>query len=304
MDLTPLFTTLNESQWQEKLAFFKENYSPCRLCPRQCEVKRAEDKPGVCRALKEVKIASYNLHHGEEPPVSGSRGSGTLFFSGCTLKCLFCQNYPISHLFNGTFYSIEQLSGLMLHLQEQGAHNINLVSPSPYLYHFTAALYQAKQKGLNIPIAYNTSGYERPEIIKMLKGLVDVYMPDLKYIDNGLSRKFSGVNDYFSYAYPTILEMYDQVGELQLDGEGIAQRGMLVRHLILPQQVENSKQMLKCMAESPFKQCHLSLMSQYFPAHKAGKTQGIERRLFPEEYVEVKEYALDLGFDNGWFQDL
>jgi putative pyruvate formate lyase activating enzyme len=300
----PFYRELTEDHWQDKIALLKENFSPCRLCPRQCKTIRQENNPGICQAGRDVKIASYNLHQGEEPPISGTKGSGTLFFSGCTLKCKFCQNYPISHLYNGTFYSIEELSGLMLNLQERGAHNINLVSPTPYLAHFVEALYFASQQGLEIPIAYNTSGYELPGIIKILEGLIDIYMPDLKYMDNNLAKTFSGVSNYFEFDYPTLVEMYRQVGNLILDEDGIAKKGMILRHLILPGQIENSKRALKCMAESSFKDCHLSLMSQYFPAHKAMETPGLQRRILPEEYREVKEYALELGFNKGWFQDM
>jgi len=241
---------------------------------------------------------------GEEPPITGSCGSGTIFFSGCTLKCVFCQNYPISHLFNGTVYTIEQLARIMLNLQKRGAHNINLVSPTPYLYHFVAALDIAAQNGLNIPIAYNTSGYERPEIIRLLDGLIDIYMPDIKYVDENLPRRFSGVSDYFQFDYPAVMEMFDQVGELQTDPNGVAQRGLIIRHLILPGEIENSKAVLKIIADSPFKTCHLSLMSQYFPAYKAADTTGINRRLTEAEYEEVKDFALRLGLETGWFQDL
>lgn len=300
----PLYSQLSEDQWLQKLDYFKRAYSPCILCPRNCGARRGQGKAGVCQAVNDVKIASSNLHHGEEPPISGERGSGTLFFSGCTLKCLFCQNFPISHLFNGIFYSLEELAGLMLNLQERGAHNINLVSPTPYLYHFAAALRIAASKGLTIPIAYNTSGYERSETITMLEGLVDVYMPDLKYIDGNIAKKYSGVGDYFEHAYPTILEMYRQVGELQLDGNGMAKKGMLVRHLILPGEVDNSLRVLETISRSPFRECHLSLMSQYFPAHRASEIPCIQRRLEPGEYSRVKSFALDSGFSNGWFQDL
>jgi putative pyruvate formate lyase activating enzyme len=283
MDLSgrclPLYTHLSEERWREKFSFFQVAYGSCTLCPRGCGARRDQDEAGVCQAVKSVKIASFNLHHGEEPPVSGSRGSGTLFFSGCTLKCLFCQNYPISHLFNGIFYSIEELAGLMLNLQERGAHNINLVSPTPYLYHFVRGLYLARGKGLTIPIAYNTSGYERTGVIAMLEGVVDVYMPDLKYIDGSTAQKYSGVSNYFEQAFPAILEMYRQVGGLETDEKGIANKGMLVRHLILPGEVENSKRVLETIARSPFADCHLSLMSQYFPAHKAPEVPGIGGRL-------------------------
>lgn len=254
--------------------------------------------------MREVKIASYNLHYGEEPPVSGTRGSGTVFFSGCPMKCVFCQNYPISHLFNGRFYSIEELADIFLNLQERGAHNINFVSPTPYLYHIARALHIARGKGLEIPIVYNTSGYERPEIIKALNHVVDVYMPDLKYHDNSLSAAFSEVSDYFENAYPAIEEMFRQTGELQMDEKGIACQGMILRHLILPGQVENSKEVLEIISQSPFKKASLSLMNQYFPAYQAAEIPGINRRIRPKEYEEVKAYALSLGLTNGWFQEL
>ena len=279
-------------------------YSPCRLCPRQCRAERDKNQPGVCGALKDVKIASYNIHTGEEPPVSGTCGSGTVFFSGCTLKCVFCQNYPISHLFNGKFYSIEELATIFLELQGRGAHNINLVTATPYLYHFAQALSLARKEGLSIPIVYNTSGYERLEIIKSLSHLIDVYMPDLKYVDDDIARKYTGVSNYFEYAYPAVVEMFNQVGELQCDDHGIARKGVILRHLILPGNMENSKKVLRTIAESPFKASHLSLMSQYFPAYQASQHGEINRRLFLEEYREVKEYALGLGFSRGWFQDM
>ena len=298
------YQNLSPSEWNEKIKFLEENYSPCRLCPRQCRAQRTKNKTGVCAAGKDVKVASFNLHHGEEPPVSGTRGSGTIFFSGCTMKCVFCQNYPISHLFNGTYYTIEQLARLFLNLQERGAHNINFVSPTPYLYHAVSALYSAAKQGLTIPIVYNTSGYERAEIIKTLTGVIDVYMPDLKYHDNSISPLYSGVDDYFQVAFPALEEMFRQVGRLLVDDDEIAIKGMILRHLILPGHVENSKKVLKIIAESSFKECHLSLMGQYFPAYKAVEIPGINRRILPAEYEEVKGYALSLGFSNGWFQSI
>jgi putative pyruvate formate lyase activating enzyme len=301
--MTPLYKNLSEQEWQDKIDFFKTNYSPCCLCPRQCRADRENNKAGVCGALKDVKVASYNIHTGEEPPVSGTGGSGTVFFSGCTLKCVFCQNYPISHLLNGQFYSIQELADIFLNLQERGVHNINLVTAAPYLYHFVHALYLAQKNGLTIPIVYNTSGYERREIIIALKDLLDVYMPDLKYVDRDMSRKYTGVDNYFEYAYPAAAEMFNQVGLLQMDEKGIAVKGFILRHLILPGHIENSKKVLGIIADSPFKDCHLSLMSQYFPTHKASEHPEINRRLSLEEYREVEEYSLQLNFSNGWFQD-
>jgi putative pyruvate formate lyase activating enzyme len=296
------YENLSDTEWTEKIEFLKENYSPCRLCPRQCRAERKENKQGVCGAMSNAKVASFNLHHGEEPPVSGDRGSGTIFFSGCPMKCVFCQNYPISHLANGTFYTTEELAGLFLNLQERGAHNINFVSPTPYLYHTASAIHIASKQGLTIPIVYNTSGYERPEIIKALKGLIDVYMPDLKYHDNSISPLYSGISDYFQYAFPALEEMFKQVGKLLVDENGIAVKGMILRHLLLPGHIKNSKKVLKIIAESSFKDSHLSLMGQYFPAHKAVDMPGINRRVYPDEYSQVKDYALSLGFSNGWFQ--
>ena len=198
------YLSLSADAWRSKREFFAGQLHACRLCPRQCGADRQNNHPGVCRAVRDVKIASHNLHFGEEPPISGSRGSGTVFFSGCTLNCIFCQNYPLSQLFHGEFYALEQLAGIFLDLQKRGAHNINLVSPTPYLSHVVAALEIASRQGLNIPLVYNTSGYERADVIAQLEGIVDIYLPDLKYGPGADSRQLgltlSGVNDYFENA--------------------------------------------------------------------------------------------------------
>jgi putative pyruvate formate lyase activating enzyme len=298
----PLYSSLSNAEFEKKITFFKHNYSPCNLCPRRCGVDRSQKKPGACRAVDEVKIASYNLHFGEEPPISGKKGSGVIFFSGCTLACLFCQNYPISHLFNGKFYSIEELGEIFLNLQARGAHNINLVSPTPYLYHIVKALKIASEKGLEIPIVYNTGGYERVEILKKLKNVIDIYLPDFKYHDDSLSFKFSGVKNYVENAFSAFREMYAQVGDLIVDKNEIGVKGVIIRHLILPGFIGNSKKVLKKIADSPFGDIHLSLMSQYFPAYKATEHREINRRLHSQEYEQVKEYALSLNFSKGWFQ--
>ena len=300
----PLYKELSEKKWKETIDFFRINHSPCNLCPRTCFAEREKNKQGVCHALKRVKIASFNLHFGEEPPISGVNGSGTVFFSGCTLKCVFCQNYPISQLANGTFYSIEDLSGIFLYLQKRGAHNINLVSPTPYLFHIVKALWLSQKSGLNIPVVYNSSGYERQEVVKRLDKIVDVYMPDFKYYNDRLSLKFSGVKNYYENAKNAIEEMFRQTGEWVLDHEGIAHKGVLIRHLILPGQIEDSRKVLKTIAENGFKNVYLSLMSQYFPAYNASGFSEICRRVSEKEYLEIKRYAISLGFSNGWFQDM
>lgn len=297
------YRRLTQPDWKSRIAFFEKSYSPCQLCPRECGAMRARHISGVCQADQKAKIASFNLHFGEEPPISGSAGSGTIFFSGCTLKCCFCQNYPISQLNNGEYYDIAQLADIMCYLQKKGAQNINLVSPTPYLYQFVKALHMASQKGLSIPVVYNTSGYERVNIIKNLENLVDIYMPDLKYSNNQIALQFSGIKNYVENALNSIFEMFRQVGALIMDKEGRGIRGVLIRHLILPGQVQNSKEVLKSMAENGLTESYLSLMSQYFPAYQAVDTD-INRRITADEYRDVKQYALELGFNNGWFQDI
>ena len=304
----PAYRALDAAAWARKNDFFAACFSPCRLCPRQCGAERAQGRPGVCHGERDARIAAHNLHFGEEPPISGERGSGTVFFSGCTLSCLFCQNYPISQLAHGESYSIEQLAGIFLSLQKRGAHNINLVSPTPYLRHVVGALEIASARGLDIPIVYNASGYERVEVVEQLEGIVDIYLPDLKYgpgeSSGRLGLTLSGVSDYSGQALPALREMFRQTGPLQLDGEGIAVRGMVIRHLIIPGQTENSLDVLRAIAASPFRGAWLSLMSQYFPAHLAPGRPPFDRRLLPEEYREVRDEALRLGLEDGWFQEM
>lgn len=304
----PAYRALDAAAWGRKNDFFAARFSPCRLCPRQCGAERAQGRPGVCHAGRDVRIAAHNLHFGEEPPISGQRGSGTVFFSGCTLSCLFCQNYPISQLAHGEAFSIEQLAGIFLSLQKRGAHNINLVSPTPYLRHVVGALEIASARGLNIPFVYNASGYERAEVIAQLEGIVDIYLPDLKYGPTDDSRQLglalSGVRDYFEQAFPALQEMFRQAGPLQLDGEGIAVRGMVIRHLIIPGHTANSIAALRAMAASPFRGAWLSLMSQYFPAHLALRRPPFDRRLQAGEWQEVRDEALRLGLEDGWFQEM
>ncbi len=301
----PLYQTLTPGQWENKTRFLEQHFSPCRLCPRECGALRRDNRAGVCGAVRDVKVASFNLHHGEEPPITGDRGSGTIFFSGCPMKCVFCQNFPISHLFNGKFYSIEALAGLFLDLQARGAHNINFVSPSPYLYHAVAALRIACEKGLTIPVVYNTSGYEKPDIIRCLDGVVDIYLPDLKYHRGSLlERRYSGITGYFEYAYPAVEEMFRQVGHLAVDEEGLGVKGLIIRHLLLPGGIDNSRKVLDIIMGSPFKDAFLSIMCQYFPAYRAVDIPEINRAVSEEEYDLLMEHAFELEIQNGWFQDL
>ncbi len=304
----PSYLKLNGAQWAAKEEHFQTALRSCTLCPRQCRAERSSGQAGVCQAAGEARIASHNLHHGEEPPISGSRGSGTVFFSGCTLKCVFCQNFPISQLNHGSSCSVAGLAAIFVALQKRGAHNINLVSPTPYLPHVVSALRLAAAGGLKIPLVYNTSGWERPEVIAQLEGLVDVWLPDLKYSGSShgreLGKRLSAAPDYFGSAFPAIAEMFRQSGLLQLDEEGLAVRGLIVRHLIVPGEADNSIEVLQAFRRGPFRDAHLALMSQYFPAHRASCIPGIDRPLRREEYERVKAAALDLGVENGWFQDM
>ncbi len=299
-----LYQHLKESSWNRKEEYFKNNFSLCRLCPRECGAERAKDRKGICMAGEKLRIAANNLHFGEEPPISGIRGSGTVFFSGCTLKCIFCQNFPISQLNNGEEYSVDELAEILIKLQERGAHNINLVSPTPYLYHFVSALRIAAGKGLNIPVVFNSGGYERVEIIKELEGIIDVYMPDFKYSDQEISKKYSGIQDYPDIAFLAISEMYRQVGSLITNEEDIAVKGLIIRHLILPDETENSIKVLKSIGGSIFSNSYLSLMSQFFPAYKASNNRNLKRRITSEEYEKVKSAAIREKVLNGWFQDI
>jgi putative pyruvate formate lyase activating enzyme len=304
----PSYLDLDAADWRRRRDFFAGRLSPCRLCPRQCGAERVAGRAGVCQAGPDVTVAAHNLHFGEEPPISGQRGSGTVFFSGCTLRCLFCQNYPISQLAHGEAHSIAALAGIFLSLQKRGAHNVNLVSPTPYLYHVVAALEIAVAQGLTIPLVYNTSGFERAEVVAQLQGIVDVYLPDLKYGPSESARRLglelSGVKDYFDFAVPAIVEMLRQTGPPALDDEGIAVRGTVIRHLIIPGHAANSIEVLRTIAAGPLRGAWLSLMSQYFPAHRAPGRPPFDRRLRPDEWRLVRDEALRLGLEDGWFQEM
>ncbi len=298
------YNKIDAEAWEEKIRFFKSNFSQCKLCPRECGAQRESGVPGVCHAGKDLRIASYNIHNGEEPPISGRNGSGAVFFSGCTMKCVFCQNFPISQFNNGRNYSINELSEIFLELEKRGAHNINLVSPTPYLFHIVKALRIASDNGLEIPVVYNSGGYEKVSIIRELNNIVDIYMPDFKYSDADLAKRFSGVVNYPKIAFEAISEMYRQTGSLMIDKDGIAVRGIIIRHLILPGHILNSKNILKKIGRSKLKDAYLSLMSQFFPAYNSTTDEYLSRKLVPEEYEDVRSYAISEKLEKGWFQDI
>lgn len=274
----------------------------CDLCPRACGADRKNAKPGYCGVGSLPRIASINLHPWEEPPISGTRGSGTIFFSGCTLRCIFCQNYPISQLGVGREVSEDDLASGMLDLQNKGAHNINLVTSTHQMPAVVCALVKAARRGLRIPLVYNSSGYESLEILSLLDGIVDVYLPDIKYSDPGIAKKYSGAADYVSCNREALVEMWRQTGPLLTDAQGIALRGMMVRHLVLPENLSGSGECLSFLAGRMGPQVWVSLMNQYFPAHKGASTPPLDRKVTPEEYEAAFAAMIDVGILNGFAQ--
>jgi putative pyruvate formate lyase activating enzyme len=285
---------------------FSEQLSRCECCPRRCGVNRRAGQTGFCKVGGDILLSHAGLHFGEEPPISGTRGSGTIFFAGCNLRCVFCQNWQISQEFQNSkvrTLTTGELADEMLRLQSEGAHNINFVSPSHMIYQMADAIQAARQKGLTVPVVYNSNGYDSVAALRQIRGLVDIYLPDIKYMDNALGRKFSSADDYADVIAGVLREMLDQVGLLELDDDGVAVRGLLVRHLVLPGQLENSKACLKFLAElSP--EISVSIMSQYSPQYKACGIPELNRPLTAEEYDEITDYALELGLENAFIQTL
>ncbi|MCR4428846.1 MAG: radical SAM protein [Caldiserica bacterium] len=275
----------------------------CRVCPRECGVDRQE-RVGVCRTGRLAKVSSFNAHFGEEPPISGIQGSGTIFFTNCNLRCIYCQNYPISQLGHGEEVSPEELASMMLTLQRWGCHNVNFVTPSHVVPQILESLWLAVKKGFSLPLVYNSSGYDSLSSLRLLDGVIDIYMPDLRYADNKAGKMFSGVEDYVEVSRTAVREMHRQVGDLQLDEKGIAKRGLLIRHLVLPRGWAGTKSTMEFIAREISPRTYISLMSQYFPAYKATENPEINRRITPSEYEEAKRAMLESGLENGWFQDI
>lgn len=297
------YVTLRASgELARRAARASEMLAECRLCPRNCGVNRLAGETGVCGAGALARVSSYNDHHGEEPPISGTNGSGTIFLTHCNLKCVFCQNYPISHLGNGTDATAERLAGMMLELQRRGCHNINFVTPTHYMPQIVAALDIAAGGGLVIPIVWNCGGYESLDAVRLLEGIVDIYMPDIKYSEEAPAVKLSRAPDYYEHATAAIREMHRQAGELEIDDDGIAVRGLLVRHLVLPGGLAGSRRSLKFIAREISPDTFISVMEQYFPAHRAAQVPEMGRRITAEEYDEVVDMVDEVGLSNGWIQ--
>ncbi len=281
-----------------------ERLSSCNLCPHNCNVNRLDGKVGRCKCNAKVKIALASLHHYEEPCISGKSGSGTVFFSNCNLNCKYCQNYEISQLGKGKEIEVEELAKIFLKEQEKGANNINLVTPTSYVYHIIEAIDIAKKQGLNIPIIYNTNGYENTETIELLNGYIDIYLPDLKYYSNELAKKYSKINNYFEIATKAIKKMYEQVGKTVLDENEMIKRGVIIRHLVLPNHILNSKHILKWIKQNLQSDVMVSIMVQYFPTYKAKEDEFINRKLTKKEYKQIEDYVYSLNLENGYIQEL
>ena len=275
----------------------------CTICPHNCKINRTKN-PGRCKSTDKIKIALYSIHNFEEPCISGEKGSGTIFFSNCNMNCVFCQNYEISQLGRGKEITIEELANVMIKQQERNVQNINLVTPTSYALHIVEAIKIARKKGLEIPIVYNTNGYESVETLKLLEGYVDIYLPDLKYYYDDLAKKYSKVDNYFEIATKAIQEMYRQVGTPVLDENGVMKKGLMIRHLILPNEVQNSKKVLKWIKENIDSNVYVSIMAQYFPTYKAKEIPEIARKITKEEYEKVENYLYELDLDNGYIQEL
>lgn len=276
----------------------------CTICPHRCKINRNKNQTGKCKAKNTVKIALYSTHNFEEPCISGEKGSGTVFFSNCNLNCIYCQNYEISQQGKGKEITIEELADIFLKQQGKDVENINLVTPTSYVPQIIEAIKIARKKGLKLPIVYNTNSYENIETLKMLKGYVDIYLPDLKYADNQIAKKYSNVENYFEISTQAIKEMIRQVGKTQIDENGMMKKGVLIRHLVLPNNIENSKKVLKWIKENLSKDTFISVMAQYFPTYKAKESEDLSRKLNSKEWQEIEDYIEELEFENGFVQEL
>ncbi|MCG3121411.1 MAG: hypothetical protein ALAOOOJD_04489 [bacterium] len=271
----------------------------CTLCPRCCHANRMQGEIGKCRSTAEIIISSAGPHFGEEPELVGLGGSGTIFFTNCNLWCLFCQNYEISHLKMGLAVSTAELAKQMLYLQSRGCHNINLVTPTHFVPQIVEALECAAERGLQIPLVYNCGGYESVETLRWLDGIIDIYMPDIKYSNDAHARRYSGVKNYWQHVRPAVQEMHRQVGNLKINRWGLAERGLLIRHLVLPNNLAGSETILHFIAEEISPDSYVNIMEQYHPAFKAPYLPELARRVSRVEYHRVIELARELGLHRG-----
>ena len=294
MDYPSYLKLYETGELKERVERAKEMLLSCKVCPHECGVNRIENKLGYCKTGRYAIVSSYFPHRGEEFPIRGTRGSGTIFFSYCNMRCVYCQNYEISHFGEGREVKPEELARMMLELQEMGCHNVNLVSPSHVVPQILEALIIAVEKGLRIPLVYNTSSFDSLESLKLLDGVVDIYLADLKYLSREFGRKYSKVKDYPKHAVEAIKEMYRQVGPLKVNGMGVAVRGLIVRHLVLPNGVSTTKEVMEFL-RSIDPNMAVNVMDQYFPFYKAKEYPELSRRITQAEYEEALYHARGFG---------
>jgi putative pyruvate formate lyase activating enzyme len=276
----------------------------CSICPRKCKVDRVKGEQGFCKTGLQAEVYSYLAHYGEEPPISGTKGSGTIFFSHCNMACVYCQNYEFSQkIEQGRAVSDTELAKIMLELQGMGCHNINLVSPTHVMPQILKALKIAVEMGLNIPLVYNTGGYELPEMIKLLDGIIDIYLPDMRYADSAMSMKFSCAPDYPNNNQASVQEMHRQVGLAKMNDKGIVEKGIIIRHLVLPADISGTEQIMQFIAQDISVHTYISLMSQYTPFYKALEYPALNRRILMQEYEAAQNNMDKYELHNGWTQD-
>jgi len=302
MKFLPSYLKLLESgELEKRIEKLYQILESCQLCPRKCQVNRLKDEKGICQTGKKIMVSSFHPHFGEEAPLVGIYGSGTIFLTYCNLRCVYCQNYEISHLGIGREYSEKEVSQMMLNLQGRGCHNINFVTPTHFAPQIVKTIKLAAQMGLKLPIVWNCGGYENFEIIKLLEGIVDIYMPDMKYGDNEGGKKYSHppVPDYWERNREAVKEMHRQVGDLKLDERGIAYRGLLIRHLVLPGDISQSENVLKFITKEISKNSYVNIMSQYYPYGEAFKFPELNRPITEKEFLRVIQIAKKLGLTRG-----
>ncbi|MBU0469010.1 MAG: radical SAM protein [Candidatus Omnitrophica bacterium] len=299
-EFVPSYLKLHESgELKKRGEELWQMMKKCNICPRKCGAKRLKGEEGFCHASSTLEISSFNPHFGEEKPLVGTGGSGTIFLTNCSLRCVFCINSHISHLGEGRESSVDDMAAMMINLQEKGCHNINFVTPTHYLPHILLAVDKAAEKGLSLPLVYNTCGWENMEALKLLDGIIDIYLPDFKYSDRAMSSKYSaGASSYPKVVKKALIEMNRQVGAAKPDSDGLIRRGLMIRHLVMPNNVGGTQEIVEWIADNLGKDTYLNIMSQYQPFYKAKDNPDINRRITAKEYALAVKWAKDVGLNN------
>jgi len=302
-DYPSYLKAFQDHQLQESAEKLYRSLACCSICPRKCKVNRLKGERGFCQTAQLAKVYSFMAHFGEEPAISGTKGSGTIFFAHCNMACVYCQNYEFSQLGQGKEYNAEELAGVMLKLQNMGCHNINLVTPTHVLPQILKSLEVAIQEGLHIPLVYNSSGYELPAMIRMLDGIIDIYLPDMRYADALVALRLSASADYPENNQLSVKEMHRQVGLAKIDDSGLIRKGLIIRHLVLPNALSGTEEIMKFISSELSEDTYISLMSQYLPYHKGRQHKDINRRLKKEEYRQAEDIMQRYNLHNGWVQE-